>query len=268
MLPGSRSPIFAARHGSGAPLLLVHGDFNTGAQAWRRQIAEPNGRELLVIDRRGYGESVPADPPFTFAADADAILAAADAAGWDRFDLAGHSYGGLVAIEATRRAPERIRSLMLIEPPYSQLLPDHPEVAAMWRGIGKVWASAGDMSDDEIAEGFFAVVAGPEETARMRTSRAWPALAAQARRAVAAESPAEYPEAAIADLPAGLPVAVLTGLQSNAGLQAIARELHRRIPGATLHVSPEAGHAVQFDRAVFDEAVASLDRRARERESR
>jgi pimeloyl-ACP methyl ester carboxylesterase len=262
MLRVPPSPVAATMFGTGAPLLLVHGDFNTGAQAWRRQIADPAGRGLLVIDRRGYGESIPADPPFSFAADADAVLAAADAAGWGRFDLAGHSYGGLVAIETALHAPARIRSLMLIEPPYMGLLPEHPEVAAMREGVARIWQTAGDMSDEDIAARFFGIIAGPEETARMQASRAWPAIVSQARRAVMAESPASYPASATASLPAGLPVAVLTGGRSNLGLQAIARELHRRIPGATLHVSPEAGHAVQFDRAVFDQALASLEARA------
>jgi pimeloyl-ACP methyl ester carboxylesterase len=262
MLP--TSPIAASLHGDGAPLLLVHGDFNTGAQAWRRQIADPASRLLLVIDRRGYGSSLPADPPFTFTTDAAAALAAADAAGWDRFDLAGHSYGGLVAIETVLRAPDRIRSLMLIEPPYMALLPDDPGVARMRDGVAAIWRNAAALSDEEIATGFFGIIAGPEETARMQGGRAWPALVSQARRAVLAESPADYPPEALLRLPARLPVAVLTGGRSNSGLQAIARELHCRIPGATLHISPEAGHAVQFDRLVFDEALASLSMRADE----
>ncbi|MFM9107742.1 MAG: alpha/beta fold hydrolase [Chloroflexota bacterium] len=264
MLPGP--PVHATLHGQGDPLLLVHGDFNSGAQAWKRQIADPGGRRLLVPDRPGYGASVPADPPFTIARDAAALLAAAAAAGWPRFDLAGHSYGGLVAIEMTRLAPDRVRSLLLVEPPYAQVLPDHPDIIALWRGIDPIWAAADSLTDDEIAEGFFAVVAGPEETGRLRANRSWPTLASQARRAVAAESPVAYPAEALADLPSGLPVAVLTGGRSNLGLQAIARELQRRIPDATLHVSPGAGHAVQFDAPLFADAVAALDRRARERE--
>jgi pimeloyl-ACP methyl ester carboxylesterase len=256
----STSPIASFRHGSGVPLLLVHGDFNSGEQAWRRQIAAPPDRELLVIDRRGYGASIPADAPFTFSGDAADALAAADAAGWVRFDLAGHSYGGLVAIEIARTAPERIRSLMLIEPPYMALLPGDPDVVALREGTAAIWRNAGDMSDEEIALAFFSIIAGARETARMRESRAWPALVAQARRAVQAESPAGFPPDALLDFPPSLPVAVLTGGQSNPGLQAIARELHRRIPGSSLHRSTESGHAVQLDAACFNEALSTLDR--------
>ncbi|MGI9255253.1 MAG: alpha/beta fold hydrolase [Thermomicrobiales bacterium] len=260
----SRPPLASTLHGSGARMLLIHGDFSTGLQTWRRQISDPVGRELLVIDRRGYGGNSPAEPPFTFALDAEDALVASDESGWDRFDLAGHSYGGLVAIETARRAPARIRSLMLIEPPYMALLPEDPGVVAMREGITRLWEHAPTLPDEQIAEGFFTIIAGPEETARMRASRAWPAIVSQARRAVQAESAGLYPPGALIDLDPALPVAVLTGGRSNIGIQAIARELAHRIPGASLHVSPVSGHVVQSDRACFDAARDALDLRARE----
>jgi len=251
----SPPPLAVHRSGSGAPLVLVHGDFNDARQAWRRQLERPGGFDMLAVDRRGYGASVPAEPPFTIAGDAAEALEVATLAGFDRFTLAGHSYGGVVAIEMARRAPERVTGLVLVEPPHLALLPDHPEVTDLRGAVAELWRAHPGMTDEELATAFFSAIAGPEETARMKASRGWGKVVAQARRAVQAESPERYPASAVEGLRRDLPVVILTGGRSNPGLQAIAHDLAARIPGARLLVSPEAGHAVQFDEALFADAL-------------
>ena len=44
--------------GDGTPVVLVHGSLATGAEEWdaQRPLAE-EGFRLLVLDRRGYGQS-------------------------------------------------------------------------------------------------------------------------------------------------------------------------------------------------------------------
>jgi pimeloyl-ACP methyl ester carboxylesterase len=44
----------------------------------------------------------------------DAVLAAADAAGFDRFVLVGHSLGGLTICDVARRAPARVAHLVFV----------------------------------------------------------------------------------------------------------------------------------------------------------
>jgi len=45
---------------------------------------------------------------------ADAVFAAADGAGFDRFVLVGHSMGGLTLCEVARRGPERVAHLVFV----------------------------------------------------------------------------------------------------------------------------------------------------------
>ena len=82
--------------------MLVHGSLATGAEEWeaQRPLAE-EGFRLLVLDRRGYGQS-PAAVGEDFLADADDI---AELMG-DGAHLVGHSYGGLGAMFAAARRPE------------------------------------------------------------------------------------------------------------------------------------------------------------------
>lgn len=250
-------PIALRAFGEGPVLVLVHGDFNTGMMAWRRQAQEPGGRTLLIPDRRGYGDSPPLRSRHSIAGDARDVLAAVTASGVGTFDLAGHSYGGLVAIEMARTSPDRVRSLVLVEPPMLALLPDHPAVARLREQTAALWAAAPHLADDALAESFFGVLAGPADLARMKESRGWPDLVREARRALSGQSPAEYPATALADLAPALPVAVLAGGKSHPGLRAIAEEIVRRHPGAAFVVAPDQGHAAQFDREAFAAALVA-----------
>ncbi len=103
--------------GLGPPLVLCHG-FSGSHQDWLHQVAALNrDYTVLAFDSRGHGSS---DAPAAaeaysvslFAAD---VLALADALGFDRFSLAGHSMGGFVALRAALDFPGRLNSLILVD---------------------------------------------------------------------------------------------------------------------------------------------------------
>ncbi len=72
-----------------------------------------HGFSVLAVDLPGHGRS---DPPAldSVPALADWVLACLDAAGAERSSLIGHSLGGLIALEAAARAPQRIDALALL----------------------------------------------------------------------------------------------------------------------------------------------------------
>lgn len=72
-----------------------------------------HGWNVLAIDLPGHCRSA-GEPPATVEAAADFIVALMDAAGLARAVLVGHSFGALVALEATARATERVRQLVLV----------------------------------------------------------------------------------------------------------------------------------------------------------
>jgi pimeloyl-ACP methyl ester carboxylesterase len=113
------TPIAYQLLGTGAPVVLLHGFTETG-ESWREAgYVEPllhRGRQGVLIDCRGHGES--GKPHHTEAygggKQVGDVLAVLDAAGIRRADLVGYSMGGLIALALAMRAPERVRSLVVI----------------------------------------------------------------------------------------------------------------------------------------------------------
>lgn len=103
-----------SRAGRGPAVLLLQGVGLIG-EGWRPQVAGLRDRfDLVTLDNRGIGGSVLGDDPLTVEAMAADALAVMDAERLDRFHLAGHSLGGLIAQQVALLAPARVRSLALL----------------------------------------------------------------------------------------------------------------------------------------------------------
>ncbi|MBK5238712.1 MAG: alpha/beta fold hydrolase [Actinomycetales bacterium] len=68
----------------------------------------------LRWDLPGHGASVPAAEGFSLADLAAGVIALADTVGVDRFDYAGVSVGGAVALELARLYPDRVKSTAVV----------------------------------------------------------------------------------------------------------------------------------------------------------
>lgn len=76
-----------------------------------------DGYDLVAPDLPGHGASahLPAAAEYTLVTAARAALAVADALGWQRFHLLGHSLGGATASTLAAALPQRVEKLLLIE---------------------------------------------------------------------------------------------------------------------------------------------------------
>ncbi len=104
--------------GSGEPVLLIHGAHIADAFAPLMDQSALEDYQLIRYRRRGYAGSAPAGgPPEEFlrqaAADAAALLDHLDI---DRAHIAGHSSGGVIGLQLAMDHPDRVGSLMLLEP--------------------------------------------------------------------------------------------------------------------------------------------------------
>ena len=92
-------------------VVLLHGQPGSGTD-WQ-QVAGllPPALGVVAPDRPGYGASRQAAGGFTYGA--RAVLAELDARASEAV-LAGHSYGGSVALSAAALAPERVEALVLL----------------------------------------------------------------------------------------------------------------------------------------------------------
>ena len=78
------------------------------------------GYRAVAFDQRGYSpgarpDDVAAYKPAALVAD---VLHVADACGFDRFDLVGHDFGGMVAWMVAGHHPDRVRTLTVASTPH------------------------------------------------------------------------------------------------------------------------------------------------------
>lgn len=94
------------------PVLLLHGFLGSAAD-WDG--VRLTGRESEAVDLPGHGAATGLEASaYTLEGAARHVLAAADAAGWDRFAVAGYSMGGRVALRLAALAPDRTAAVAAI----------------------------------------------------------------------------------------------------------------------------------------------------------
>src|SRR4051812_5572254 len=107
---------FVREGGDGEPVVLVHG-VPSSSFLYRKVIDELAARGLrgIAFDLPGLGlADRPADLDYTWTGLGRFARDAVDALGLDRFHLVVHDVGGPVGFELTAAAPERIRSLTVL----------------------------------------------------------------------------------------------------------------------------------------------------------
>jgi poly(3-hydroxyalkanoate) depolymerase len=100
------------RHGSGPPLLLVTG-IGAHLDMWSPFARFAGDRQLIAFDPPGAGLSQRPRRPLRMGGIADVIADLLDVLRLDRVDVLGYSFGGALAQELARRAPDRVRRLVL-----------------------------------------------------------------------------------------------------------------------------------------------------------
>lgn len=96
---------------------MVHG-WLSHAGIWRQTIASfLHNHHCISIDLLGHGHSdKPTDGDYSIQAQAERVLAIADALNLPGFTLLGHSMGGMISLTIALQAPERVRRLILVAP--------------------------------------------------------------------------------------------------------------------------------------------------------
>ena len=123
--------IYYEDHGSGSPVVLIHG-WPLNGDAWEKQTAAllAAGHRVITYDRRGFGRSSKPGVGYnydTFAADLNALLSALDLTG---VSLVGHSMGtGEITRYISKYGTTRLRKAVLIGTlgPYLVKTTDNPE---------------------------------------------------------------------------------------------------------------------------------------------
>ena len=119
---GEFTPAHALVQADGASperwLVILHGIFGSGAN-WRmlaRRLCEARPAwGACLVDLRGHGGSIGAPPPHTLDAAADDVLRLEERLGLAVEGIAGHSFGGKVALAWLARRRRRARRALLLD---------------------------------------------------------------------------------------------------------------------------------------------------------
>jgi pimeloyl-ACP methyl ester carboxylesterase len=99
-------------HGSGDPLLLLHGGL-AGADTFGQQTPAFAERYRVILpERRGHGRTADVEGPITYDVMADDTIAMMDALGTGPAHLVGWSDGGNVGLLVAMRRPDLVRKVV------------------------------------------------------------------------------------------------------------------------------------------------------------
>jgi pimeloyl-ACP methyl ester carboxylesterase len=108
-----RATLRIAEAGSGPPLLLVNG-IGAGFQTWRPLARRLSQRHrLIMLDEPAVGGWRQLGRPLRMPGLAQLVVELCDALGESQVDVLGYSWGGALALQLARLAPQRVRRLTL-----------------------------------------------------------------------------------------------------------------------------------------------------------
>jgi len=105
-------------HGSGEPLVLLHGGLGSIEMMANLLPELAKNHEVIAVDLQAHGRTADIDRPITYEALGDDIAALLEYLGVKRADLVGYSLGGGAALQTTFRHPAVVRKLVVISTPF------------------------------------------------------------------------------------------------------------------------------------------------------
>jgi pimeloyl-ACP methyl ester carboxylesterase len=231
--------------GEGKPVILLHASLSSKRQ-WRKLQQFLGGRyRLLGLDLLGYGDTPPPQADgFTFAQEVDLVERLLERVEGP-VHLAGHSYGGVVALKTALRHPGRVQSIYAHEPVVFALLKQEGRLAE-WREIETVRVHAAEHlrkgNPEQAAEEFIDYWSG---------AGAWQKIPDDRRQVFVQAMPKLMIEFAaisgdtdrLSDYQRlNMPVALTAGDTGAQTGRCVAELLSGALPQGSLHIVEGAGH--------------------------
>ena len=233
-------------HGSGPPLVMLHGATSIGREDFAAQIPLFSKRfQLILPDARGHGFTRwDASRGFQYDWLVEDVAGFTEALGLETFHVVGFSMGAMTALMFGARHPERLRTLVVVG-----ISPQREPRASVARRL--MDPHRADVDDPD-----WGVVLARRHDDGQGVG-AWRTLLP----AIAADV-AVQPLLTPSDLRAvDMPALVVCGDRDPFVPIGHAWELERQLPDGRLFVAPECGHEVMTKRpALFNEALSGFYR--------
>jgi pimeloyl-ACP methyl ester carboxylesterase len=107
-------------HGSGEPILFVHGGGGSIAGSWPSDYVTDLSRDFRVIlaDSRGHGRTADGTGPLTYGRLTFDLVRLLDHLGIDRAHVVGHSMGAITGLHLLVDYPDRVRTVTMLAGAY------------------------------------------------------------------------------------------------------------------------------------------------------
>ena len=240
MSAGSAGETAWELHGSGPPVVLIHGfGLNRAMWQWQLPALTPHF-SVLTYDLLGHGESARPTGTPDLAMFSAQLLGLMDCSGIARAAVVGFSLGGMIARRFALDHPDRLSALAILHSPHDRSPAERSAVRERVRQTREQGPSA---NLEPALERWFTPAFRAEEPEAVALVRTWimrndPAVYPQIYR-VLAEGDAEIAQ--------GLeriacPTLVMTGENDPGNTPAMARAMAGLIPGARLAILPGLRH--------------------------
>lgn len=222
------------------PLVCVHG-VGASLEAWEGVTSRLPGRyTILTFDLRGHGRSGKINGRYEIDDFVGDTLALVDEVGFDTFNLAGFSLGGLIAQRIALTHLDRLRRLVLLSTVAGRTDEERQRVLSRLEALRS--GERGSHYDASLSRWFSEAF-----------QAANPALMADLRRRNSENDPACYASAyrVLAETDFGglldrirCPTLIATGEEDIGSNPRMARFMHENIPGSKLKILPGLRHSI------------------------
>jgi len=156
--------LYYESHGSGRPLILLHGGLGAGEMMRPILPMLAAGHHVILPDLQGHGRTADIDRPIDARLMADDIAALIDHLGIDRPDLFGYSLGGGVAFWTASKYPAKVGRLVMVA---TNMRRDaiYPEMLAQQSQVGP--DAAEFMKDTPMYQLYERIAPRPEDFPRL-----------------------------------------------------------------------------------------------------
>ena len=108
-------------HGSGEPVVLLHGAFMSISGDWNDWVRElSKTRKVIAVEMQGHGRTADIKRDLTYENLADDVAGLLDYLKIPSADIVGYSLGGGVAMQCAIRHPEKVRKVVSISAVFRQ----------------------------------------------------------------------------------------------------------------------------------------------------
>lgn len=242
----------------GLPVVLLHA-FPMSSAMWEPQLESLKSFRVVLPDFRGFG-ATPFSAPWFIEHAVDDLFETLTSVGAEKAVLVGLSMGGYVALRAVEKSPARVKALVLCD--------TRAEADANENKLKRAAAV-----DFVRARGVAPFVEPFLNDALAPKTKAEKPKVVEFLKGVAVKASADAVMAALAalasraDMTAALPgikvpTAVLVGSQDKITPLPLAEAMRARVPGAELHIIPDAGHFSNAENPeAFNDRLVSFLRR-------